>query len=203
MVTAVLLLTPNIAFADGGEDGYVATANGYQIELVFKEPAKIGENEFHVQIMDAMGMPAPEVEVEVTAMPAESMSAHEEGASVESSGADSISGMDMATETPSNEMDMSGHDEPATDGHDGQPIMIMLEPALEAGEYTGEISLDESGLWTFNAHFTINGEMTEVEFPVDVIKTSQNYGILAGFFSVNASMIAAAAFLNKRKSLSA
>ena len=70
LITAISLVMPTMALADGGaEDGYVATANGYQVELVFKEPAMAGENEFHIQITDSMGMPVPNAEVEVSAMP--------------------------------------------------------------------------------------------------------------------------------------
>ncbi len=83
LVTAILLVTPTMALADGGGDGYVVTANGYQVELVFKEPAAIGENEFHIQITDSMGMPVPNAEVEVSCLPAEGMSTHEETVSAE------------------------------------------------------------------------------------------------------------------------
>jgi hypothetical protein len=47
LITATLLGIPSMAFADGGGDGYVGTANGYQVELVFKKPAIAGENQFN------------------------------------------------------------------------------------------------------------------------------------------------------------
>jgi len=78
LITAILLLTPTAALADGGGNGNIVTVNGYQIELVFKEPVTVGENEFHIQITDSMGMPVTDAEVEVSAMPAEGMSAHDE-----------------------------------------------------------------------------------------------------------------------------
>ena len=215
LVTAILLLTPNQAFADGGEDGYVATANGYQIELVFKEPAKTGGNEFHVQISDSMGMPVPNAEVEVSCLPAEDMSEHEESVSSESHSTDSMSGMDMPTEAPTTDS-MNGmvmatenpstgvmrpNNESAADTHDEQPIKVMLKPAHESGEYSGEISFDKSGAWVFNVHFTVNGEMTAVEIPVEVVRAGSNLGILAGFFGFNATVITIAAIM-KRKSIS-
>src|SRR5215203_2989781 len=100
LVTAILLGTPSMAFADGGGDRYIGTENGYQVELVFKEPAFVGENEFHIQITDSMGMPVPNAEVEVSCQPAAETSTHEESAGAESHDVDSMSGMDMATEAP-------------------------------------------------------------------------------------------------------
>ncbi|MDO8755596.1 MAG: hypothetical protein Q7J80_17005 [Anaerolineales bacterium] len=215
LVTAILLLTPNQALADGGEDGYVATANGYQVELVFTEPAKTGGNEFHVQITDSMGMPVPYAVVEVSCLPAEESATHEEGDGAESHSTDSMSGMDMPTEAPTvdsmsgmvmaTELPSTGvmrpNNESAANVHDEQLTMVMLEPAHESGEYSGEVSFDKSGAWIFNVHFTVNGEKTEVEIPVEVVRAGSNLGILAGFFGFNATVITAAAIM-KRKSIS-
>ena len=212
LVTAILLITPNIALADGGEDGYIETSNGYQIELVFKEPAKTGENEFHVQITDSMGMSVPNAEVEVSCLPAENMSEHEESVSAESHSADSIGGMDMPTEAPTNdsmggmvmatEIPSTGvmrpNSESAADDHNEEAIIVTLEPAHESGEYSGEISFDTSGAWVFNVHFTVNGEMTEVEIPIEVVRAGSNLGILAGFFGFNATVITVAAIMKRR-----
>jgi hypothetical protein len=72
---------------------------------------------------------------------------------------------------------------------------------MESGEYAGSLSLDKSGEWMFNVHFTINGETTIVEFPLEVGRMlSVNYTVLAGFFGINGTVIATAAFL-KRKSI--
>jgi len=212
LVTAILLLTPNLALADGGEDGYVVTANGYQVELVFKEPAKTGGNEFHIQITDSMGMSVPNAEVEISCLPAEGMSTHEESVSTESHNTDSMGGMDMSTEAPTTDS-MSGMgvvtETPATgvmrpnnesepNAHDEQPIMVILEPAHESGEYSGEISLDKSGAWIFNVHFTVDGEMTAVEIPVEVVRAGSNLGVLAGFLGFNATVITAAAIMKRK-----
>lgn len=222
LVTAILLVTPTMALADGGGDGYVVTANGYQVELVFNEPAMTGENEFHIQITDSMGMPVPNAVVEVSCQPAEGSPTHKENDGTESHSADSMSGMDMPTEAPAADS-MSGMDmateAPATgvmrpnnesdpDDHESEPdvleeepITVMLEPAHESGEYSGKINIDKSGKWVFNVHFTINGEMTAVEIPVEVARAGSNLGILAGFFGFNATVITAAAIM-KRKSIS-
>lgn len=212
IVTAILLLTPNVASADVGEGGYVVTANGYQIELVFKEPATVGENEFHIQITDSMGMPVPHAEVEVACLPADGMSVHEETESAESHDIDSMSGMDMPTEVPAahgmSGMDMSTetpssgvmhpNHESESNTHDEQAITIRLEPVHASGAYSGEIALAKSGVWIFNVHFTVDGEMTAVEIPVEVIRAGSNLGILAGFLGFNATVIMTAAIMKRK-----
>lgn len=207
LVIAILLLTPTTAFADGGEGGYVVTANGYQVELIFKGPVAIGENEFHIQITDSMGMPVPDAEVEVSAMPAEGMTEHDEDEEMATEAPsvgvmtsnNTVDGMDMATEVPST--GVMKPNEPAADEHSEESLTIMLEPTMESGEYAGEIHFETSGEWMFNVHFTIDGETTEIDFPIEIARTlGLNYAVLAGFFGINGTVIAAAAFL-KRKSL--
>jgi len=205
----ILLLIPASVLADGGESGYVVTTNGYQIELVFKKPVAIGENEFHVQITDSMGMPVSNAEVEVSCQPAGEPSAHEENDGTESHAresmneidmptvapaADGMSGMDMAKEVPStgvmrpkNESDAHGTE---PDAHVEEPLTIMLEPVHESGEYAGKINIDKSGGWVFNVHFTVNGEAAKVDFPVEIARAlGLNYAVLGGFFGINAIVI--------------
>ena len=208
LVTAILLITPTLALADGGaEDGYVATANGYQVELIFKEPAMTGENEFHIQITDSMGMPVPNAEVEVSAMPSEGMTEHGEDEEMATEAPsfgvmtsnNTMEGMDMATEVPST--GVMKPNEPATDEHSEEALTIMLDPTMESGEYAGKLHFETSGEWMFNVHFTIDGETTEVDFPIEIARTlGLNYAVLVGFFGINGTVIATAAFL-KRKSL--
>lgn len=206
MITAILLLTPTKAFADGGEDGYVVTANGYQVELIFKEPAAIGENEFHIQITDSMGMPVTDAEVEASAMPAEGMSAHDENSEmateapsvgVMTTNNNSMDGMDMATEAPST--GVMRPNEPAVEEHGEEALTIMLKPTAESGEYAGEMHFETSGDWMFNVHFTINGETTTVDFPIEIARAlGLNYAVLAGFLGINGAVIATAAFLKRK-----
>jgi hypothetical protein len=78
---------------------------------------------------------------------------------------------------------------------------VMLEPTMESGEYAGKLSIGKSGEWMFNVHFTVSGETTEVDFPVDIARTlGLNYAVLAGFLGINVAAIATAAVL-KRKSV--
>ena len=207
LIIAILLITPTAVFADGGGNGNTVTANGYQIELVFKEPVTVGENEFHIQITDSMGMPVTDAEVEVSAMPAEGMSAHDENSdtATEASSAGVMTsnndkggmGMEMATEAPST--GVMKPNEPAADAHGEENIAVMLEPTTESGEYAGEVHFEKSGGWMFNVHFTINGETTQVEFPIEIGRSlGLNYAVLAGFFGINITMITTAAILKRK-----
>jgi hypothetical protein len=212
LVFTVFFVLARTARADGGEGGFVATVNGFQIALVFQEPARVGDNEFHIQITDAMGMPVPNAEVEVTAMLAETVSEHQGAASGETSGMDEpdnhistpssemiMGGMDMSTEIPSHGTDLGAHAEPAF-YENFEPINVTLEQGMKGGEYTGAIHLDRAGEWTFRIHFIVNGEINEVEFPVNIVAGNPRTGILAGFIGFNTSIIAVAAIL-KRKSV--
>ncbi|MBE0680723.1 MAG: hypothetical protein IH589_02325 [Anaerolineales bacterium] len=208
IIAMLLMVFPGTALADGGDGGYEATANGYHITLVFSEPVKTGVNEFHVLIADSMGLPVSDAIVEVVAMPVEEQSDHSEEP------AEEMHGMEMATETPATEdaHGMSGMDvseEPETNehedarevAHEEEPVTVTLAGGHEDGEYSGEIHLDASGDWTFNIHFALDDHLTEVEIPVGVPRTISNYGILAGFFGINATVITVAA-ITKRKSIS-
>ena len=198
VVAALLLAFPKTVFADGGEGGAEQEVNGYHITLIFVEPIKTGENQFHIQITDSMGMPVPNAEVEVSAMPAEGM---EMSTEVPSTGVmtSNSGGMDMATEVPVT--GVMQPNEPAAEEHDEEVLTVMLEPTMESGEYAGELSFDASGEWMFNVHFTINGETTEVDFPIEIARTlGLNYAVLTGFFGFNLAVVAIAAVL-KRKSV--
>jgi hypothetical protein len=183
------------ARADEGVAGSVAYANGYTIKLVFTEPVKVGQNQFHVQISDAMGMPVTLAEVEVTAMTPDNMSKHAHAPAAEAApAADSMagmSGMDMGGMTAPSEADTHSEAEAGS-------VAVALHPGSEKGEYAGEISLNEASAWTFSVHFTRGAEMTEVEFPVEVVSSLPRTGILAGFFGLNAAVIAVAAFLKRK-----
>lgn len=208
IIAMLVMAFPETVLADGGSGGYEATANGYHIALAFSEPAKTGVNEFHVLLTDSMGMPVSDAIVEVIAISKEEASDHEEEASGDAHG------MEMATETPVpvDAHGMSGMDMPSeteTDSHEEakevahveEPVTVTLASGHEAGEYSGEIHLNTSGDWTFTIHFALGDQITEVEIPIKVSRTISNYGILAGFFGINATVIAAAAF-TKRNSVS-
>lgn len=207
IISTLLLAFPKTVFADGGEGGSEKEVNGYRVALVFVEPVKVGENQFHIQITDAMGLPITNAEVEVSAMPVEGMSAHDEDSGMEMAAEvpsvgvmtsnNSMDGMEMATEAPTT--GVMQPNEPAADEHSEEALMVTLEPTDESGEYAGELHFDASGEWMFNVHFTVNGETTEVDFPVDIARAlGLNYAVLAGFFGINAAVIILAATLKRK-----
>jgi len=211
------------ALADGQGEGIEKEVNGYHVRLVFVEDPRVGENDFHIQIMDSMGMPVANAEVLVMAAPYEDMSDHEEGANEETHGADSMSGMDMPEEEPTEaETDsMPGMDMPEEEPTDGANAdangesqdshgsedehgetaiqEIVLEAGHEAGEYEGAISLNRSGDWTLHVQFTVGGQLNEVEMSITVAGLDAKYGILAGFVGINASVLSVAAIMKRKK----
>jgi len=109
----------------------------------------------------------------------------------------SMDGMDMATEAPST--GVMRPNEPAAEEHGEEALTIMLERTAESGEYAGEMHFETSGEWMFNVHFTINGETTAVDFPIEIARTlGLNYAVLAGFLGINGTVIATAAFLKRK-----
>ncbi len=198
----ILLLTPSLASADGGVGGMEGEVDGYHVKLVFTESAKVGENQFHIQIMDAMGMPVAGAEVEVSAMPVEGMEEMDMATEAPSVGVtainDSMNGMDMGGGTSE-----TGVMEPAEPeaGHDEEVVTVMLEPGGESGEYEGELHLDKPGEWMFDIHFTVNGKTNVVDLPFEVSrKQNLNHSVLAGFLGINATVITIAA-ISKRKAI--
>jgi hypothetical protein len=98
--------------------------------------------------------------------------------------------------------DMSeGHAEAPSDAHDDMS-MVALEAGHESGEYKGEIAFDSAGDCTIRVHLTIQDKFMEVDFPMSVPRPQSSFGILAGFFAVNAVIIVSAVIL-KPKPLSA
>ena len=103
----------------------------------------------------------------------------------------------MATEVPST--GVMKPNEPAADEHSEEALTVMLEPTIESGEYAGELHFDTSGEWMFNVHFTVNGDTTKVEFPIEIARAlGVNYAVLTGFFGINGAVIATAAFLKRK-----
>ncbi len=50
-----------------------------------------------------------------------------------------------------------------------QSIEVVLTPIGTAGEYAGIVPLGTSGHWILTVHFSVQGELYEVNFPVQVI----------------------------------
>lgn len=204
IVATFLLAFPKTVLADGGEGGIEQEVNGYHVSLNFVEPARVGENQFHIQITDALGMPVTNAKVEVSAMPAEGMSEHGESSEAEHDEISEVGvmtsnsgGMDMTTDEPAT--GVMKPSEPAGDAHGEETLSAILEPSNEAGEYAGEMHFEKSGAWMFNVHITVNGETTEVEFPLEIARQLiLNYAILTGFIAINIIVVIMAAVLKRQ-----
>jgi hypothetical protein len=217
----LFLITPGAAFADEGTGGMEVEVDGHLVRLVFPTLAKVGDNEFHIQITGPDGSPLSSTAVEITTQPIEKTDEHEAGmeeapAPSSGHGAMNETGNEQPTAVPSGDMDgMSGmgseeavesipdnsdsHAELETDVSASEPVAVVLEAGHEAGEYAGAITFAQSGHWMLVVHFTVNGETLEAEFPLEVATNiPASYGILAGFFGLNAFIIGTAAVVRRK-----
>ena len=219
VISLFVLMLPGTALASPGGEETTVTVGGYQVSLVFAEPAKLGVNSLHVQILAEMGMPVSEAQVEISAMPVEDTTQHEENMENDEPVMGGMEGMDSPaapTAVPSNaipgmhgmesapvveETPVDDHPVEAVtpvDGHPVEAVTVMLEPDHESGEYAGEISFPEAGHWMLTVHLSIDGENLEADFPVEVTGGSPSISILAGFASLNAVLIGVAAFTRRK-----
>lgn len=218
LIALLALMLPGTVMANEG-DGITVTVGGYQVSLIFAETVKAGENPFHIQILDAMGMPVSNAQVEIFAMPVKDSPQHQENmensapakgaveemnstptaaASKGIAGMSGMAGMEVAPITvPTNEMPGMADE---TD-HPIETIKVMLVAGEEAGEFSGEITFPHAGHWMMTAHLVINGESLEADFPVVVTGSSSVGFLLAGFAGLNMVIIGTAA-ITKRKLIS-
>jgi len=188
LLTIFLLLLsapPDPVFADGGGHEFTRTVNGYQVTLGFARPVTVGENSIHIRVSNAhdLAIPNADVQVGVVAVEAE----HSEAEPVASSKEDMHGMSDMS----------EGHTEEPSDAHDKMG-MVALQVGHESGEYSGEIAFDSAGDCTVRVHLTIQDEFMEVDFPMSVARPQNSYGILAGFFALNALIIVSAVALKPK-----
>ncbi|MGC1376055.1 MAG: hypothetical protein WA821_07535 [Anaerolineales bacterium] len=193
----LFLATPGLARADEGNGGMEMVVNGYHVRLIFPNPAKTGENQFHVQLVGADGSPVTSAAVQVAAQPV----AETVPSATPDDGMAGMAGMSgMSAATPTAEA-MAGVNvnEPAA-----QPVSVALQAGSDAGDYDGTISFPQAGHWALHMHVMLtNGEMFSTEFPLDVAPGAPaSYGILAGFFGLNV-LIIVAAVVTKRKTVRA
>ena len=188
VIFLILLSLPFAALADGVDDEheFTQTAGGYEVTLVFENPAAIGENQIHVRVSDAHHAPVSNADVEVSLVEGEA-----EHTEAEPIAQPEEAGMHGMSEAPV-EVSEETHDE---------MDMIALEAGHESGEYAGEIAIDSAGDWIIRVHLTVQGELVEVDFPLSVASSQKGAGILTGFFALNAAIIVSAVYM-KRKPVS-
>lgn len=205
----IALAFPASALADVGEEGGLElsqTINGYTITLVFISPPVIGENPIHVLVVDNQGLPVANaiVEVGMAAKDADhkesSSDSHEDApvkpTSMPAKGHGAMPAKDepaiKATAAPKD-----NHDETA-DPHE-EMEMIVLEAGHEGGEYTGIITIPDSGEWDVRVHLTVASELTEIEFPLTIERSFTGAGFLTGFALLNAVILFVAAIFKSNR----
>jgi hypothetical protein len=210
--TIILLITlalPVAVLADGGEEGdeFTQTVNGYQVTLVFAKPAAVGENQIHIRVNDVQNMPVSNADVGVSVVKTEMEQHDAEAHTSTDDGMADMPGMVHDPEPPSAGqdtmadmpgMDMSGTSaEAPASAHDAMG-MTTLEAGHESGEYTGEIAIETPGHCIVRVHLTVQGKLTEIDFPLSIVQPQNGYGILLGFFAVNVAIIAVAVILKPK-----
>jgi hypothetical protein len=199
-----LLMLPGAALAHGEAEGAIVKIGGYRVSLFFPEPAKAGGNPLHVQILDETGKPVNGARVDISAMPIEDWRQHRESMKSSAPGMDGVHEMNPASANDMAGMhDMTGmHDMPGMQDMAGMAavpkVTLFNELYRKTGEYFGVIAFPSAGHWILNTHFSINGQMLNAAFPVDVAKGSTAFVILAGFAGLNALIIWVAS-VTKRK----
>jgi hypothetical protein len=177
----ILLSLPTSALADAGhgDNEYTQTVNGYEVTLILEKPAAVGENRISIHLMDAQNRPITNAAVEAAVVKIELEHTEEESHT-------SAHGQmeNMPTEAPSTAHDKMG--------------MTTLEAGHESGEYAGEILIEASGLCIIRVHLTVQGELTEVDFPVNAAQPQNGTGILIGFLALNVVIIAIAVILKHK-----
>ena len=189
VVILLLVAAPMTALADGGEDEFTQTVDGYRVTLVFENPITSGENQIHIQVSDAQGQPISSARVEVSVVEAETEHAEAETPAPQSG----MAGMDS---TP--EMDAT----PTTSDEHDEVEMTAFAAGHEAGEYEGEIAIAGAGEWAIWVHLTVEDHLVKFDFPVHMTGPQTGKNILLGFFTINAVIVGTAVTL-KLKSAAA
>ena len=203
IVFAFTLVSANLtaAFASSGDDEHTMEmeVNGYHITLASQNEWKKGENAIVVTLMDSMGMPVQNAEVEILLAPrsdghSATESAHSAelqnnsmpGMEIESSH-DSMPGMDMGEAAEV----MLAHDEELA-----EPI-AMIE-AEEQGMYRVKTHFESSGEHDVNVMFHVNGEMLQARFVVDILRSFSKSLVLWSFVAVNVALMVSAGVMKKQ-----
>lgn len=223
------LVLNGAALADGGGAGEetVQTINGYTVALVFAKPAQVGENAFHLRVLDAHAQPVTDAAITVSVVEGEPVetghgaaesghgdtdTAHQDTeAGHQNTDADTHDGADDATHIdlyPHSEADAhaddSEHDNAdthgASDAHT-MPSPLTLKPAETSGEYAGTIVVPATGQWVMHTQLTIADAQLMVEFPFTVTPPQNGGNILLGFLGVNGLIVGLAALLQKKHSI--
>jgi hypothetical protein len=191
IILLMLLALPVAALADGAEAGneFTQTVDGYQVTLAFDKPAAAGENQLHIRLKDGQSRPVPGADVEVGVVTSETaLIATQTGADAGMADMPGMAGMpgmsNQPAQTPAQSHDAMG--------------MEALAASQTSGEYSGQIAIEKAGDIVIRAHITIQGKLSEVDFPLAVAQSQNGSGILTGFIFLNTVIISTAVIMKPK-----
>ena len=189
---AILVANPSSVLASEGDNEHALEmeVNGYHITLDSQSDWEKGENTIVVTLMDSMGMPVRNADVEILIAPSLEEHSEAEAAHGAEQGHSSMPGMDMG-EPATEVFNMQAHDEETAN-----PISMM--ESEEHGIYVLETLFESSGTHEVNVMFHVNGEMLKADFVVEILGILSKTIVLWSFVAVNAVLIASAGILKKQ-----
>ena len=194
-IITILFANPYTVLANEGDGRHQLEmeVNGYHVTLASQNDWAKGENTIVVTLVDGMGMPVRNTDVEILIAPKSDGHAESELDTAHGTDQqqDAMPGMDMgaaATETP----DMPTHDEEIAEP-------ISMTESDEHGMYMVETHLESSGEHDVHVMFHVNGEMLQADFIVEVPGTNSKAIVLWGFLVVNVALVASAGMLSQAR----
>lgn len=183
MLLGFIVLMPfsNRAMADSGARFEEKAVDGYRVKLgLASGGAQVGHNKLNIQIIDAKGAPINDTSITVIAEYFK-----------EAVTSTSDHGMGMGTE---------GKDTKSTPAEVAiRTVKAVFKAGHEAGEYEGEVELDEAGHWMVKVVFLQQQEKSAAfEVEVSAPKSGPNWFVLMGFAGIIAVLITTAAVTKSR-----
>lgn len=187
--------------ADGGDDEHIpameAEVNGIHVSLASQHEWQKGENTIIVTLMDSLGKPVTNADVEILI----GAEADDHAEPEMEHGAEAAAGHDGADEHASMP-GMEGH-APAEESHDTTAHLeaadtLTLQELGEHGIYAGGARIDSSGKQAISVMFHVDGEMLRADFVVEVPGVISKAAVLWGFAAINVVLIASASILKRQ-----
>lgn len=161
--------------ADTGGRSEIKDVDGYKVKITFVDgDVKVGNNNIHVVIQDALAQPVNGITVNVVA----EHYAESTGSANSSSGG----GMNMGGSDTTNSTSVAVPD---------KTIMAEMKPGMETGSYESAIELAESGHWMIKVSFPVQQGQKTAVFDFDINSGSKSF-IIWIFAGISALIIVGA-----------
>jgi len=194
LIITLLFSNPSVVLASegDGDHGLEKEVGGYHVTLTSLNDWKKGENTIVVTLMDNIGMPVTDAEVEIL-IGAKSDEHAEPEAEPAHGAEEEHSAMPGMEHTPAEDSHTSAHEEAV-------PNTVSLRESDENGVYVTEAHFEGSGTHEINVMFHVNGEMLQADFMVDISGSGSKTIVLWSFVAINMILIGSAGML-KRQSI--